>query len=474
MKNLGKILLIFLSPIYLLASVVATVDSTTVTRGESVTLNLNISGEDIKKPEIDTICGYDVLSTSSQTSITMINGDYKKSYTLSYKFLPLNSCEIQPIEVEIDSIKQKTKPIKITVQKQVSNKNSEFVLLLKTDKKDVLVGESFNVDLIFKQKKGASAVDSKFKEPNFKGFWVKNRSDQVTYEDGDFNVIKITYTLSAQREGRLSILPASIAIAKRDNSSRDSWGMLIQDIKWKTYLSNALDIDVKPLPKGVKYIGDFKISVDVDKITINKNEPLNLTLNIVGDGNLEDIQSFKPSIDGVTVYDEKIIIKGNKLTQKMAFVSDNDFIIKPFVLKYFDIKTKKVKVIKTKEIKVTVTGTKVKENLVVKKDTTLNAKAKPNIVVKKGISNTIAVVIFIFGLLVGIGIMLLKPFKIDKNTKKKFDIKNEKLLLIKLLPFKDDVEVKNIIDTLESNIYSVEKKDIDKKILKQIIEKYKI
>ena len=474
MKNLGKILLIFLSPIYLLASVVATVDSTTVTRGESVTLNLNISGEDIKKPEIDTICGYDVLSTSSQTSITMINGDYKKSYTLSYKFLPLKSCEIQPIEVEIDSKKQKTKPINITVQKQVSNKNSEFVLLLKTDKTEVLVGESFNVDLIFKQKKGASAVDSKFKEPNFKGFWVKNRSDQVIYEDGDFNVIKITYTLSAQREGRLSILPASIAIAKRDNSSRDSWGMLIQDIKWKTYISNALDIDVKPLPNGVKYIGDFKISVDVDKTTINKNEPLNLTLNIFGDGNLEDIQSFKPSIDGVTVYDEKIVIKGNKLTQKMAFVSDNDFIIKPFVLKYFDIKTKKVKVIKTKEIKVKVAGTKVKENLVVKKDTTLNAKAKPNVVVKKGISNTIAIVIFIFGLLVGIGIMLLKPFKMDKNIKKKFDIKNEKLLLIKLLPFKDDVEVKNIIDTLESNIYSVKKKDIDKKILKQIIEKYKI
>ncbi len=474
MKNLGKILLIFLSPIYLLASVVATVDSTTVTRGESVTLNLNISGEDIKKPEIDTICGYDVLSTSSQTSITMINGDYKKSYTLSYKFLPLKSCEIQPIEVEIDSKKQKTKPINITVQKQVSNKNSEFVLLLKTDKTEVLVGESFNVDLIFKQKKGASAVDSKFKEPNFKGFWVKNRSDQVIYEDGDFNVIKITYTLSAQREGRLSILPASIAIAKRDSSSRDSWGMLIQDIKWKTYISNALDIDVKPLPNGVKYIGDFKISVDVDKTTINKNEPLNLTLNIFGDGNLEDIQSFKPSIDGVTVYDEKIVIKGNKLTQKMAFVSDNDFIIKPFVLKYFDIKTKKVKVIKTKEIKVKVAGTKVKENLVVKKDTTLNAKAKPNVVVKKGISNTIAIVIFIFGLLVGIGIMLLKPFKMDKNIKKKFDIKNEKLLLIKLLPFKDDVEVKNIIDTLESNIYSVKKKDIDKKILKQIIEKYKI
>jgi hypothetical protein len=70
--------------------------------------------------------------------------------------------------------------------------------------------------------------------------------------------------------------------------------------------------------------------------------------------------------------------------------------------------------------------------------------------------------------------MLLKPFKSFKREKA-FNIKDEKLLLIKLLPFKDkDVDVQKIVDTLESNIYSGKKEKIDKKLLKEILKKYEI
>jgi len=469
MKNLGKIFLIFLTPIYIFASVVASVDSTTVTKGEFVTLNLSVSGENIQRPNIDSICGFDVISSGSQTSIIMVNGDLKKSYILSYKFLPLNNCEIEPIEIEIDSKIEKTKFIKIKVSEQKIDKNSDFILSLVSEKKEVLVGETFKVDLIFKQKEGAGAVDSKFEEPKFKGFWVKGQSEQSTYKEGDFNIVKISYILSAQREGDLKILPAKIGIAKRVNK-RDSWGMFMQSIKWKTYFSNVLDISVKPLPVTVKYIGNFSISVDVDKKSIDKNEALNLTLKIIGNGNLEDMQTFKPTIDGVTVFDEKINIKGNILTQKMALVSDKDFIIKPFVLKYFDTKTKKVRIISTKEIKVKVTGAKLKEELIIKRDNPKQTLQKVELV-DDGISTIWAVVIFISGLIIGILIMLLKPLNGFKNNNK-IKIKDEKLLLIKLIPFKDDLDVQKIINILEKNIYSNEKEQVNKKLLKEIIQKY--
>jgi len=475
MKNLGKIFLIFLlTPIYIFASVIASVDNTTVTKGEYVTLNLSVTGEDIKKPSISSICGYDILSSSSQTNITMVNGDYKKKYVLSYSFMPLKSCKIEPIEIEIDSKKEKTNPINIEVTNQKVDKNSEFILSLVPKKREVYVGESFNVDLLFKQKEGAGAVDSRFEEPKFKGFWIKGHSKQSTYKDGNYNVTKISYILSAQRAGHLSILPAKIGIAKRVNT-RDSWGMFMQNVKWKTYFSNSLDIDVKPLPQNVKYIGDFKISANVDKTTINKNEALNLTLKIVGNGNLEDMQSFKPSIDGVTIYDEKIVIKNNQLTQKMAFISDNDFIIKPFVLKYFDIKTKKIKTISTNEIKVKVNGVKVKEQLIVKKDAKQKIEPIQKMeVVNNGISKTVAFIIFIFGVLVGVLVMITKPWNISNTKSKKINIKDEKLLLVKLLPFKDDVEVKKIMDILEKNIYSSDKEKLDKKVLKDILDRYNI
>ena len=472
MKNLGKIILVLLTPIYVFASVVASVDANHITKGEEVTLSLSISGEDIKKPILSDICGFDILESSSQTNIMMVNGNYEKKYSLNYKFIPLKSCNIEPIEIEIDSKVEKTKPINIKVSEQIVDKNSDFVLSLVTKKKDIFVGESFQVDLIFKQRDGASAIDSKFEAPKFKGFWVKNQSKQTSYKDGDFNIIKISYTLSAQREGKLSITPAKIGIANRVND-RDNWGGFMQSVKWKTYFSNTLEIDAKPLPNGVSYIGDFQIEVDVEKTTIDKNEAFNLTLKITGDGNLEDMKSFKPQIDGVTIYDEKIAIKDNQLTQKMAFISDNNFVIKPFSLKYFDIKTNKVKTISTKEIKVDVKGVDKKEELIIKKSQPIKQQPTKQVVVSNGISTIYAFVIFVFGLVVGILIMFFKPWLLYE-TDAKVDIKDEKLLFIKLLPFKDDDSVQQLLDVLERNIYTDKKEKLDKKMLKDILVKYKI
>jgi len=468
MKNLGKILLTLLVPICTFASVVATVDTTTPTKGDYVTLSLKISGEDIEKPNISTICGVDVASSSSQTSIVMRDGNYQKSYILSYQFMPLMNCTIDPIQLKIDSKIAKTKPINIVVTKQKQDKDSDFILSLVSSKKVVFVGESFKVDVIFKQKDGADAVDSKFKEPKFKGFWIKSRAKQVNYKDKNYNFVKISYLLSAQREGNQTILPAKISIAQRANS-RDSWGMFMQDLRWRTYYSNALNIDVKPLPSDAKYIGDFKINVAVDKTTLDKNEALNLTLKITGNGNLEDMKSFKPHINGVTVYDEKIKIKNNQLIQKMAFISDNNFTIKPFVLKYFDIKTKKLKTIQTKAIKVKVNYTKIKQDLVVKKPQKKQAVSELK-TRDSSSSNIVVVLVFFIGIVVGVLIMLTKPWQKFKKFKK-FDVKDEKLLLIKLLPYKNDKKVKVIVDMLEKNIYYGGNEKIDKKILKEVVHK---
>ncbi len=365
MKNLGKIILFLFLPISIFSNVTAELDSSTITKGEIATLKLKISGEDVKEPNIQSVCGYEVISSSSHTNMYMVNGELSKSYTLSYQFMPLQSCEIEPIKINIDEKEYTTKSLNIEVKEQVTDKKSNFILSLVTQKNNVFVGQTFDVDLFFKQRDGAEALDSKFVQPKFKGFWVKKQTNPQSYKENGFNITKITYTLAAQRDGKLSIAPAQISIASR-KLTKDGWGSWIQNIKWKTFFSNTLSIDVKPLPKDVKYIGDFVIYADVDKTTVETNQALNLTLKVMGDGNIEDMSSFKPSIDGVNVFDEKIVIKGNVLTQKMAFVSDKDFVIEPFELKYFDTKTQKVKSIKTKEIRVSVNGAKQIKELTIK------------------------------------------------------------------------------------------------------------
>ena len=475
MKNLGKfIVFLILFQNVLTASVTAKVDYDTVELGEMVTYSLDLSGENITRPTILSLCGTDVISTSSQTSMQVINGNFKKSYILSYKFLPQKSCTIEPIDVEIDGKVQKTNSVKVSVKKVSSSKERDFSLELLSNKKSVYIGEEFELILLFKQKRNSRAVDSKFVPPELKGFWIKKESKPTQYNEANYLVTKITYTMAAQRVGKLKIKKAQMRIASRVRT-RDMWSSWTQNIRWKTYFSNDLEIDVKELQNGVNLIGDFTIFSKVDKVEVNANEAVNLTVILRGDGNLEDVESFKVSIDDVSVFDEKIDISSNILTQKIAFVSDRDFKIPAMSIKYFDLKTKKIKIISTKEISIKVKNAKVKEDIVIKRDDKSLNDVKNTTTMVNGYDKVTLIIVFFVGIVIGILIMLIKPFKVNGAKKdKKVSLKEPKILLIKLLPYKDDVEVKKILDLLEESIYSNKVLDIDKKQLKEILKKYNI
>jgi len=466
MRNLGKIVLVLLLlKVALNASIRASVDATSVELGEMVTYSLHLR-ESANRPVIQTLCGVNVISTSSQSSIEMVNGKISRNNTFSYKFIPQKDCVIEPMEIEVDGMVHKSNAVEIKVTQGVANADADFILSLESSTKEVYVGEPFEVTLLFKQKLGAEAVDSKFEAPVLKGFWIKNESQPQKTQEGAYVVTKIIYKMAAQRAGELNISKAQMSVASRSHT-RDSWGSWVPKIKWRSYYSNELNIDVKPLPKGVGLVGSFSIVATVDKNEINANEALNLTLEVAGDGNLEDIKSFKPYIDGVNVFDEKISIEANKLTQKMAFVAQNDFTIQPFTLKYFDPKTKETKTITTDKIEIKVKNSKPKEELVVKKELDEQTLVQRD----EKVSSIWTLLIFVLGVFLGLLIGIVKPWK-NLKKQKSLSLKDERGLLVKLLPYKDDEEVKKIIEIIEQNIYTDKKIEIDKKLLREIVKKY--
>ncbi len=476
MKSLGKIFFIlFFMPIVIYASVVSSVNYKSVSKGETVVFSLKISGNDIQRPIINRICESDVISTSSQTSIEIINGDYKKSYILSYKFMPQKSCEIKPVDIEVDGKIQTSQAIKIEVKPRSQDKNADFILSLSSDKKEMYVGEPFELTLLFKKKRSAEALDSKFVPPSMKGFWIKGESDPDRREDGEYTVTTLRYIIAPQREGVLTIAPAQMSIATR-SSSRDIWTSFAPQVKWETYFSNELNISAKPIPMGQSLVGEFTISAQADKTQINPNEAVNIELQINGRGNLEDIKSFKPYIEGVSVFEEKIVINGFQLTQKLAMVGDSDFVVPPFELTFFNPKTKKVQTIATQEIKISVRGQKGDSALKIKREEEMERKSSlTEIQAPQSMSLNPFLVFFIFilGVAFGVVLMILKPWEIIRREKG-INLKDDKKLLVKLLPFKEDKEVQKVLDILENNIYSKEKKSIDKKLLKELLRKYDI
>jgi len=480
MKNLGKktLLLILFLATAIYADVVARVEPGVVYKGETAVYTLTINGGSIEKPMLDNICGNAILGSSSQTSIEMVNGNYKKSYTLSYEFAPQKSCIIAPTALKVDGKIEKSNSVKLLVKAASQDKNAAFILSMSTSKKELYVGEPFVLHLELKQNKRAAVIDSKFIEPDFKGFWVKAKAKATRKETAEYIITSTSYTLAPQREGNLTIPPAELRIATR-SSNRDMWGSFMPQVKWRSYYSNKLQIHAKPLPNNAKIVGNFTISAVPDKHVITPNEAVNVTVRVKGNGNLEDIGSFKPYIDGVNVFAEKIEIKGDTLTQKLAFVSDRDFTIPPFKLAFYNLKRKRVEQIRTKAIKIKVKGS-------LNRAKALKIKKSPNekLQIQKGEATKVSesssvnyiwiVVAFLIGLLIGLLLMIFKPFKV-KQREKKLNIKDEKLLLLKLLPYKDsDKDVAKIISILEGNFYGEKKEPIDKKLLKELIKKYDI
>jgi hypothetical protein len=478
MKNLGKILLfLILFTTYLNATVTAKVEPSYVYAGDSATYMLTIQGKKVKKPLLLNICGNDITATGSQTSIESINGNYQRSYVLTYDFVPQKSCTILPSEVMIDGKLEKSNSVEVHVKPRVQDKSAEFVLSFKASKKELYIGEPFTLTLLLKQRLGAQAVDSKFIAPEFKGFWLKSESKPERTQDNEYVTTKLLYTLAPQREGNLTIEPAKLKIATR--TGQNGWGTFMPQVKWRSYYSNSIKITAKKLPNNAKLIGNFTISANADKQKVNPNEAVNVTITVSGEGDLEDIESFKPYLTGVNVFEEKVKVKGNKLTQKIVFVSDKDFTIPPFELVYFDTVTQKVKKIKTEPIDIKVVGAvTTPQKLEIKRDNssvekTLQKSVNKEIVVQK--DYLLIIVALIVGFALGIVSMLLVKSKKEKTNSIKFDIKNEKALLIRLLPYKDsDTKVAEIVAILEENIYTTKKTTIDKKVLKEILKKYNI
>jgi len=459
----------------MLAEIVATLDYNKITAGEMVTLSLKVSGKDIQRPIIRTICGTDVISTSSQTNIEMINGNYSRSKIFSFTFMPQKSCHIGPIILNIDGKKESSNALDVQVSAPSKNSNADFLLQLVVDKQELFVGEPFHLRSVFKQKNSAEVVDNKFIAPDLKGFWIKNEAKPLQSRNGDYIVTEVDYLLSAQRSGNLKIKPAQMAIASRSHK-RDMWGSFIPQIRWRSYFSNELSLKVKDLPNNAKLVGNFKIDASVDKKNVKANEAVNVTIRVEGEGNLEDIESFKPYINGVSVFDEKAIIKGDTLTQKIALVGDHDFTIPSFSVAFYNLQTKRVEKISTQEIDIKVENINPQQLLKIQRETPSQKKVaeehskNPEDVF---LSLQSSVFIFVAGIFVGVLLMLVKP-RIAKAKEKKFDYKDEKQLLVHLLPYKDDPEVQKIIDMIESNLYSQTKKTLEKKKIKELVQRYDI
>jgi len=481
-QNLGKILLLLIFPIVVFAQVSLNAPQSFF-EGDNVEFSLSVSGKDIKLPDIKDIDGFIVQSLGTSTQTNIINGVRSDKVIKKYAFRPTKETIIPSFEISVDGKTKKTKPQKIMMKKVNKTISNDYDLTISVDKKEVYVGESIHLTLLFKYKKDLNLIGLEFEKPKFESFWVKElkANENLPIENG-YTYQKLEYILFPQKSGKLYIGPMKIEAVTTQNSYNNSFFVTAPTNRTKIY-SNKIEFDVKALPNDIKLIGDFSIDATIDKDNVKEGEAVSYKVTIKGRGNVDDIDEVKLTIPDATIYenpsekkyDIQDNIYGGIYTKAFSIVPTRSFTIPEFKLQYFDKESKTIKTIKTKSFKIQIEQQE-------KKTTKLEVSEEKNHIENtKSTAQVIQVSInekilyFILGLVFGIVLMIIIFIVMQKKGKKKEDTpliklvkqsKTQDELLRTIVAFiKIDKDLDKIIFDLESNVDSQELKHIKKEII---------
>ena len=493
MLNHGKIIIAFIMSIGLAfgAGVKATVDTVEVVKGNPITLRIKATGESVDFPRIDKVDTAPVTgaSTSSSRKLSMANGSVTSeiSSTKIIQFIPEHNMTIPSYTVNISGKEYKTDPIDIKVVKSnapTSARGGLFNLTMKASKTKVRAGESFMMTVYFSLRSDVRlSQEVQYTQPDLSAFVVADAGEQKAYIKGNYQVQEVRYVVTPFKEGNYTISPAQAKIGVPDRSKRDIFGMAF-GTKWYQTASNSLDIEVLPQTKDADIIGNFKITTHIDAQEVQANKPVNLTIKIEGKGNLESFEFPGYEIDGVTIYSDEAkvdskVVNGELYSiysKKFAFISDANFSIPEHSFTMLDTKTDEVKTLKVNgyEIKVKSTantaGTSSTTQGQVQTQLAQPVQSKEVIVEKKVEVQTVAWWMLVFAFVLGVLSMYLLRFIPSKKAK---PYKESEALKILYGHMGEDEAVEEMVRKLYAKKNGDKSVAIDKKLLKELIERFR-
>lgn len=379
--------------------------------GETFTLSftLNAQGSGFRLPNFQ---GFNILSgpnTSTTSSIRSINGRTSMAITYTYTYyLQANkegTFEIPAATVSVGNKSYSSNTLTIKVvknpnssaqssgygmqgqssgsqrqQNQVNSGTNDVFIKAFSSKNDPMQGEGIVVTYkIFTKVPIAQISISKLS--SFSGFWSQNlirENDKLqqstqTIDGQQYLVADIRkIALFPLKSGKLVIDPLQlecVAQVKRQSKSRTGdpffddffndpfFNPSTANVE-KTLTSNALVINVRPLPEVGKpsdfsgAVGNFTFNTEIDRNRLKANEAINLKCVISGKGNIQLIDKlnvvFPPDFE---TYDPKVTsdiktsgagINGSQTFEYLVIPrKPGRFTIKPINFSYFDLEKRK-------------------------------------------------------------------------------------------------------------------------------------
>jgi len=487
---LGSILLFLIPTLMYAGSIEAHVDSDEVFPGDSVILTISVVGEDIKSlPDIPSVGGAKVVNSSrrSGSSFTSINGKAKMEVTesLILEFVPEHNMTVPSFQVKVDGKIESSEAIdiKVTKEKKRTVLSENFALDMELSKTEAFVGEPIIATVKFRQKRGVHVVDIEYQQPKFKGFFSKLIGEQKNYNKGNYSYMELQYLLIAKGDGEMRVDPARAKVA--ESSGRRSFGFFSETPKWSRLISESPLVTIKK-PKGdFDVVGHYLLDDSVDSKEVDANRPVNLKIQLQGEGSLDDYEGLEFDLSGVTLYsddakiDSKLVGKElrSRYTKQFVFISDHDFTIPSRSVRVYNYKTGEIEELKTKEYKIKVKGASKKSvtpTVYTKNgvDSSANRQGEVSHKISWEVPSWFMLLgAFISGIVMTfVGQRYIPSFV--KFKSKGFGVNIDEALALLYPKMSDNSEVEQMVRELYAKKRG-EKVEIDKKLLKSLMERYR-
>ena len=332
-------------------SVTAEVNRTRVTVDESLILTVTVSGsglDDVPKPVLPDMQAFIVVgsTSSSSSSFNLVNGKLSSSKSVRFIY-PLKPREtgtfvIGSAELNYDGVIHETRPITVEVLQGAAGAASpgspraatqgssrpapsrpsqggsvqpdlEDAVYIRTsiDKKRVYVGEQVTVTYTLYTRLGLS--NARYEDvPSYTGFWMEELFSAQHLDFMEEIIGGKRYAVTKLRQialfptvtGELKIEALSmICDVQGERARRSLFDSFLND-PFDTFFSTSRQIKVAsgeqavmvlPLPIEGRpadfnnAVGSFSLKAAVDQATTEVNQPVTLTIELSGDGNLKTV-----------------------------------------------------------------------------------------------------------------------------------------------------------------------------------------
>ncbi len=383
-----------------------------VNQGERfrLTYTMNSQPSGFKLPSMNNFNVVEGPHVSTNSQVQIINGQVSRNNTVTYTYFltakNTGRLTIPPASASFKGKTRKSNQVQIKVVKGTGGpassagsgtsdnqkeqgqtmKGNLFVRVLISDR-DIYMGEPTVATVKIYVKPGNVNLSgiSDYQMPDFKGFYQQEIETpeirNLTRENVDGEVygtgVLQKIILIPQRIGNITVEPAKVECVIRTLVRRQSQNLFDQFFgnqykQSKTMIeSQPVNINVKPLPSRGKpesfsnAVGQFDFQTSVDKNQVKENEAVNLTVSIIGNGNLELIEApqinFPPDFE---VYDPEVdlniknSVPGPSGKKSFSYLiiprHEGEYRIPPVKFSYFNPNTNTYKTRSSKEYKINV------------------------------------------------------------------------------------------------------------------------